>query len=69
MEPQQNSKKGIWLVIVLVLLLIIAGAYYWAMMSQTPDAISGQVQSGLEAVSFDDLDTEIQLLDTDLNQL
>jgi|GEM_PF-2917562 len=69
MEPQQNSKKGTWLIILLVLVLIAAGVYYWAMMPQTPDAVSNEVQAGLDSADLGDLESDIQALDTDLNQL
>lgn len=68
MEPQ-NSKKGTWLIILVVLALVVGGIYYWMTIPQTPEAVFDEVQVGLESVDLGDLDAEIEALDMDLEQL
>ncbi len=67
MEPQKSSKKWGWIIMLLVLVLAIAGAYYWVM-APTGD-VSVDVQQDLEAIDLGDLEAEMESLEMDLDQL
>jgi len=67
MEPQKSSKKWSWIIMLLVLVLAIAGAYYWVM-APTGD-VSVDVQQDLESIDLGDLEAEMEGLEMDLDQL
>jgi flagellar basal body-associated protein FliL len=67
MEPQKSSKKWSWIIMLLVLVLAIAGAYYWVM-APTGD-VSVDVQQDLESIDLGDLEAEMESLEMDLDQL
>ena len=67
MEPQINSQKWVWMVVLLVLVLAIAGAYYWVM-APTGD-VSVDVQADLDSIDLGNLEAEMEGLEIDLDQL
>ncbi|MHB9019345.1 MAG: hypothetical protein ACYC3G_00505 [Minisyncoccota bacterium] len=79
MEPQQNSKKTLWILIALGVVIIISLATYYVMMAnkgvevleqdKTPEAVSNEVQEGLNSTDLGNLESDINSLDTDINKL
>ncbi len=81
MEPQKNSKKMVWLIVLAVVLVVVAIAIYMSMGSKAPmgtegvsggaatENISADVQQGLDSMNLGDLNTEMNSLNTDINKL
>ncbi len=81
MEPQQNSKKTVWLIVSGIVLVIVAIAVYVSMGLKTPagtesvggetspENISTDVQQGLDSLNLGDLNSEMDSLNTDINKL
>lgn len=69
MEPQKSSKKWGWIIMLLVLVLAIAGAYYWVMSPTETGDVSIDVQEDLESIDLGDLEAEMESLEMDLDQL
>lgn len=78
MEPQ-NSKKTLWILISLGVIIIAALATYYVMMAnrgvevleqdKTSETISSEVQEGLNSTDLGNLESDINSLDADINKL
>ncbi len=74
MEPQNSNKKLVWFVILAIVVVIL----YFMLMPQgsnvsdeglSSEELSSQVESELNAADFGNLDEDIKVLDSDINQL